>query len=105
MRIYIAGKITGDKHYKRKFRKYEKKLIRLGHSVMSPAWLKASPEFSWDDYMFVCRAMQETCEATLFLPDWMSSKGAKEEFLHADKLGQRKFYDIDEIPKRSKDDC
>lgn len=37
MRIYVAGKITGDKHYKRKFRKYEKKLVKMGHSVMSPA--------------------------------------------------------------------
>ena len=100
MRIYIAGKITGDKHYKRKFRKYEKKLTRLGHSVMSPAWIKASPEFSWEDYMAVSRAMQEVCEATFFLPDWMDSKGAKEEFLHADRIEHKKYYNINELLKK-----
>lgn len=71
----------------------------MGHSVMSPAWLGASPEFSWDDYMSVSRVMQETCEATLFLPDWMSSKGAKEEFLRADRLGHKKYYNINEVTK------
>lgn len=101
MRIYIAGKITGDKYYKRKFKKYEKKLLKLGHSVMSPACLLDCPEFSWTQYMAVSRAMQEVCEATLFLPDWIDSKGAKEEFLHADRIGHKKFFNINELPKKN----
>lgn len=99
MKIYIAGKITGDKHYKRKFRKYEKKLVKLGHSVMSPAWLGAYPDFTWEHYMSVSRAMQEVCEATFFIPDWMDSRGAKEEFMYADKLGHRKYYNLNEVEK------
>lgn len=100
MKIYIAGKITGEKYYKRKFRKIEKKLVKMGHSVMSPAWLGAFSDFSWEDYMKVSRSMQEVCEVTFFLPDWLDSKGAQEEFLYADKLNHKKFYNINEVPKK-----
>lgn len=37
MKIYIAGMITGDKNYKSKFKRAEKLLRSLGHSVMNPA--------------------------------------------------------------------
>ena len=33
MKIYIAGKITGDKNYKEKFDTVEKLLASKGHSV------------------------------------------------------------------------
>ena len=39
MKIYIAGKITGDKNYKEKFDTVEKLLASKGHSVMNPAQL------------------------------------------------------------------
>ena len=100
MKIYIAGKITGDKHYKRKFRKTECTLKKKGHSVMNPAVLNGYPEFSWEDYMAVSKAMQRQCSATLFLPDWESSRGAKVEYENAKKLGQSIFFDIKDIPKR-----
>lgn len=35
MKIYISGKITGDKHYKAKFREAEKKLTAAGHIVLN----------------------------------------------------------------------
>lgn len=66
MRIYIAGKITGDKNYKKKFAKAERALKKKGHSVMNPAWLKEYGEFDWIDYMGVSGAMQQTCEAVYF---------------------------------------
>lgn len=31
MKIYISGKITGDRRYKAKFREVEKKLAAAGH--------------------------------------------------------------------------
>ena len=36
MKIYISGKITGDRRYKAKFREVEKKLA-AGHIVLNPA--------------------------------------------------------------------
>lgn len=92
MKIYIAGKITGDSEYKAKFQRAEEKLRAMGHSVMNPAWICASPDFDWKDYMKVSEAMQKVCEATVLLPDWYDSKGAREEYSRAkDKLHHRIF--------------
>lgn len=97
MCIYIAGKITGDKHYKKKFRKAERILKRKGHSVMSPAVLNAYPEFTWNDYMYVTKAMQKRCKATVFLHDWKESKGALIEYENAKKLNHAIFFSLDDI--------
>lgn len=100
MTIYIAGKITGDKHYKRKFQKAERMLKRKGHSVMSPAVLNAYPEFDWIDYMQVTHAMQKACNAILLLPNYKESKGAMKEYEYAKKLNQAIFFDIKDVPKK-----
>ena len=36
MKVYIAGKITGDMHYVDKFREHEKYLKKQGHTVLTP---------------------------------------------------------------------
>jgi hypothetical protein len=97
MKIYIAGKITGDPDYKKKFNKAEKELSALGHSVMNPACLNDYNEFSYKDYMFITQAMQMKCEAVFFLPDWTTSNGAMEEYERATKLNQKTFFDISEL--------
>ena len=61
MKIYIAGKITGDKNYKKKFAKAERILRKKGHSVMNPAQLIVYKDFTWFDYMMVSGAMQRRC--------------------------------------------
>lgn len=98
MKIYIAGKITGDPDYKQKFEKVEKSLAKLGHSVMNPASLGCYPEFSWEDYMFITRAMQVKCNAILFLPDWTDSRGAMREYDKAIQFNQKIYFDINDIP-------
>jgi len=98
MKIYIAGKITGDNDYKKKFSDAERLLSAMGHSVMNPARQEAYPEFSWEDYMAVSGAMQERCTAVLFLPDWKDSRGARIEFKRALARGQDIFYSVSEVP-------
>ena len=102
MKIYIAGKISGDKNYKRKFKKVEKKLKRKNHSVMNPAWIVSFPEFDRKNYMAVSKVMQKQCSATLFLSDWEDSKGARIEYENAKKLGQSIFFNIKDVQKVSK---
>lgn len=99
MKIYIAGKITGDKSYKRKFKKVEKTLLRKGHCVMNPAWIIPGKEFSYEDYIYVSSAMQSVCDALLMIGDWKNSNGANQEHRNALDAGQRIYYDIREVPR------
>ena len=99
MKIYIAGKITGDRHYKRKFARVERKLSRKGHGVMNPARLGAHPDFTWKDYMVISGAMLRRCSAILMLPDWRESKGALIEYELAKKRKMAFFFDLRDIPK------
>lgn len=98
MKIYISGKITGDEDYEDKFWLAEAALVGKGHLVMNPAILP--PGFVWDDYMTVALAMQSVCDATLFLPDWNDSRGAKLEHFHATEKAHRhkRYYSPDEVP-------
>lgn len=55
MKIYIAGKIAGDRRYRAKFREAAKAMEAAGHVVLNPATL---PDGLTDgDYMRICMAM------------------------------------------------
>ena len=94
MKIYIAGKISGDRTYKKKFKKAERALKKKGHSVMNPAWLGDYKDFTWFDYMMVSGAMQRRCEAVYFLPGWSQSKGATIEFKRAIATEQKIYFSL-----------
>lgn len=71
MKIYISGKITGDRRYKAKFREVEKKLAAAGHIVLNPA---TAPEgLRPVDYMRLCFAMMEAADVVLFMQDYQDS--------------------------------
>ena len=74
MKLYLAGKITGDPNYKEKFLRAQKALEEQGHLVMNPANLTEG--FPWEDCMPICFAMIDASEATAMLPDWADSQGA-----------------------------
>ena len=93
MKIYIAGKITGDKNYKTKFKRAEKLLRSLGHSVMNPAWIAPSDDFTWTDYMQISGMMQARCNAVYFLKGWKESEGARLEFKRCHQLNQTAFFE------------
>lgn len=68
MKVYLAGKITGDPNYREKFAAAAKKLEeRAGVTVISPA---VTPEgLKKADYMRICFAMLESADTAAFLPD------------------------------------
>lgn len=85
MKIYIAGKVTGletEKVFK-KFQKAFKHLQNQGHSVMTPDVLCEFTGFEHEDYMHVCYAMIDRCDAVYMLSDWQQSKGARMELQYA----------------------
>lgn len=78
MKIYIAGKIAGDRRYRAKFREAAKALEAAGHVVLNPATL---PDGLTDgDYMRIALAMLEASDLAVFLPDYQESRGAMVEW-------------------------
>ena len=86
MKIYIAGKITGDPNYKEKFDIAATSLEEQGHIVLNPAEL---PEGMLPaDYMRICFAMIDTADAIYLLKDWCSSSGVSIERNYAMYTGK-----------------
>lgn len=84
MKIYIAGKITGDPGYREKFRKAAEELGKWGYTALSPAEL---PEgMATADYMRICFAMIDVADAVVFLPDAAESAGARLEMAYCEYI-------------------
>lgn len=89
MKIYIAGKISGDKTYFLQFCDAQDELEAQGHVVLNPALL---PEgMSKEDYMRICFAMIDCSECVCLLPDWEQSEGTKLERQYCEYIGKRIF--------------
>ncbi len=85
MKIYIAGKISGLNRSKviQKFEIAQKSLVAKGHQVFIPSVLPAYEAVSHEDYMHICYAMIDICDAVYMLSDWQQSKGARMELQYA----------------------
>lgn len=95
MKIYIAGKITGDPYYKAKFARAAADIADAGHTPISPAM---QPEgMSNADYMRISFAQLDSADAIIFLPDWKDSKGAQLEHLWAEYVGKPRYYIADGV--------
>lgn len=73
MKIYIAGRITGNPHYKAQFKATAAMLQEAGHTVLNPAELPEGMKPA--DYMRICFAMLESADVVLFQLGWQVSKG------------------------------
>ena len=91
MKVYLAGKITGDQNYREKFAAAAKKLEeRAGVTVISPA---VTPEgLKKADYMRICFAMLESADTAAFLPDWEDSPGAQLEKHWCEYVGKKMVF-------------
>ena len=86
MKIYIAGKITGDTGYRAKFGRAEERLKKEGHIVLNPASL---PEgLRSEEYMRICAAMMSVSDCVALLPDWEESHGAQVEYAWCKYVGK-----------------
>ncbi len=86
MKIYIAGKITGDPNYKEKFDIAAASLEAQGHIVLNPTEL---PEGMLPaDYMRICFSMIDTADAIYLLKGWYGSSGASIERNYAMYTGK-----------------
>lgn len=89
MKIYIAGAITSDPEYKKKFKDAEKDLRLRGHDVVSPIY-HSGPTYK--DYLIQGLAALSGCDAIYLLPDYTISPGAQLELRLATLLGIKVLY-------------
>lgn len=74
MKIYIAGKITGDPEYRKKFACAARQVEEFGHIALNPAEL---PEgLKPEEYMRICFAMLDAADEMWYLADAADSPGA-----------------------------
>ena len=97
MKVYIAGKITGDRKYRRKFLDVAKRFQEQFDVPLNPAVLPDGLEEA--DYMRICMAMLDSADAVFMLKDWQQSRGATLEHAYAKRVGKTIFY---EVPPRRK---
>lgn len=97
MKVYVAGKMTGLKENEvlEKFRTAAGMLRSRGDVVMDPSVHYDNAGFSHEEYMHVCFAMIDVCEAVYMLRDWQSSQGAREEIQYAADWGKMIIYEDD----------
>lgn len=93
MKIYIAGKITGDPDYRAKFADAQRQIEAQGHIVLNPATLTDGMEPK--DYMRICFAMIDVADEVWFLPDFLFSIGAHIENTYSKYCGKRCVRSVD----------
>lgn len=90
-KIYIAGRITGYKEFKKHFGKAESMLKNFGYIVLNPAELPTG--LSQEEYMIICIPMLQICDAIYMLEGWEDSVGANIEHSLAKQAGKKIFYE------------
>lgn len=80
-RVYIAGKVSGTKDYKERFKEAEKYLKGLGLETVNPV----DHNFEWEYRDLVNRGLNllMACDMIALLPDFEDSMGALAELAYA----------------------
>ena len=90
VKVYIAGKISGDREYWDKFKWAEEDLEGEGFTVINPAELPEGLRPA--DYMRICFAMMDSADIVAFLPDYEQSRGAQIEWAWCQYVGKQTMY-------------
>ena len=97
MKVYIAGKITGEDRSAvvEKFANASCKLRTAGHLPFNPSVLPDYEQVDHADYMHICYAMVDVCDAIYMLKDWRQSAEAREELQYASDWKKKIMYEDD----------
>ena len=103
MKVYIAGKITGNERYMEEFRAAEEDLEKTGCQVLNPAAVCSMlPEdLDYEEYMAVAFCLLEMADAVYFLESWKDSKGANREYGYAIGRGKKIIFERGEKSAKS----
>ncbi len=89
MRVYISGPITGTTDYIERFDKAESELNAAGCDTVNPARcnMYLPDNLKHEEFMHVCKAQMDLCEAIYMLNGWERSNGCRQEFEYASRQG------------------
>ena len=102
MKIYIAGKITGDRDYKDKFEKAAEAIMRFGQIPINPATNPAG--LTAQDYMRLSFAEIDAADIVVFLKDWKDSAGASLERAYCEYI-KKPFMSLKDLINDNCKDC
>ena len=94
MKVYIAGKITGNDSYIEQFEKAEKILKASGYAVINPV---KNLGFTYKDYIDMGLSELSKCDAIYLLENYEESNGALLELSYAKTVGMKVMYSFDEF--------
>lgn len=84
MKIYIAGRITGNENAEEEFRSAELWLLELGHVPLNPM---KNIGFDYKEYIDMGLMELSKCDAIFLLNEWEDSQGAVLEYNYACTVG------------------
>ena len=89
MRVYISGPITGTKDYIERFDKAEDLLQKASCTTVNPARCNMflPEDLRHEDYLHVCKAQLDLCDAIYMMKGWEKSNGCRQEFEYASRHG------------------
>ena len=91
LKTYIAGPVTGANGYKERFEQAAEHLRGLGAIPMYSTGLPLG--FDHGEYLYICFAMIDVCDAVYFLDNWWNSPGAMKEFQYARTKNKQLLYE------------
>lgn len=93
MKVYIAGRVSGEKisECTMKFGAAQKQIEAAGHEAVNPLAVVNDWHCTWQDAMRKCIAALTECDAIYPLPCALNSRGAQIELELARKLGINLF--------------
>ncbi len=91
IKVFISGKMSGVPGYNHiEFNKAESFLNHYGHIVLNPAVLPVG--MSYNEYMHICSAMIDVCDAVFVLMNSEESVGSAHEVKYARQIGKTIYY-------------
>ena len=94
MKIYISGAISKNEYAEEAFRSAEDLVkVKFKAVAINPyEVLKELPKLEHAEYMKICFAMMDICDAVYFIEGWEESTGASQEMGYAIAKGMKIYY-------------